>query len=56
VWVVASLVICASIVLHGLTSTRLTLLYGRYRADEDEALMAQPIESLEVRHGGGELA
>ncbi len=34
VWVVCSLIICASVVAHGLTSTSLTKLYGRLAGDE----------------------
>lgn len=30
VWTVTSLVICASLIAHGLTSTPLTKLYGKY--------------------------
>src|SRR5215208_1037410 len=33
VWVVGSLVICASVVVHGVTATPLTKLYGRLPAD-----------------------
>jgi len=33
VWVVGSLVICASVVIHGVTATPLTKLYGRLPGD-----------------------
>jgi NhaP-type Na+/H+ or K+/H+ antiporter len=33
VWVVGSLVICASVVVHGVSATPLTKLYGRLPAD-----------------------
>ena len=33
VWVVGSLVICASVVVHGVSATPLTRLYGRLSAD-----------------------
>jgi NhaP-type Na+/H+ or K+/H+ antiporter len=33
VWVVGSLVICASVVVHGVTATPLTKVYGRLPAD-----------------------
>ncbi len=34
VWIISSLVICASVVVHGLTATPLTKLYGKYAANE----------------------
>ncbi|MBE9191878.1 cation:proton antiporter [Gloeocapsopsis crepidinum LEGE 06123] len=34
VWTVTSLVICASLIAHGLTSTSLTKLYGRYNQNQ----------------------
>ncbi len=33
-WTVGSLVICASIVVHGLSATPLTRLYGRHAQDD----------------------
>ena len=31
VWVVGSLIICASVLVHGVTATPLTKLYGKLR-------------------------
>jgi NhaP-type Na+/H+ or K+/H+ antiporter len=44
VWVVGSLVICSSLVVHGLSATPLTLLYGRV-AQHDESQQSAPFGS-----------